>query len=85
LYAVIITNLFSSFAKSKEVKTGQEAAEKTRLFVQTEGDLQNEANSFKDKVGEAIVELLNGGFFKLKPSVARHSASSHKADTTSLP
>jgi len=45
---------------------GQEAAEQTHLFVQTEEELQGEANSFKDKVGEAIVELLNGGFFKLK-------------------
>ncbi|MCL2283242.1 MAG: hypothetical protein FWC26_07990 [Fibromonadales bacterium] len=45
---------------------GQEAAEQTHLFVQTEGDLQNEANSFKDKVGKAVVELLNAGFFKLK-------------------
>jgi hypothetical protein len=46
---------------------GQDVAEQARLFVQSEGDLQNEASSFKDKVGEAIVELLNGGFFKLKP------------------
>ncbi|MCL2208418.1 MAG: hypothetical protein FWB90_10070 [Fibromonadales bacterium] len=38
-------------------------------------ELQNEANSFKDKVGEAIVELLNGGFFKLKtkPSAPQNS------------
>ena len=45
---------------------GQEAAEQTHLFVQSEGELRDEANSFKDRVGEAFVELLNGGFFKLK-------------------
>jgi hypothetical protein len=48
---------------------GAEAAQNAVIFCPNKKDLEKERNSFNKKVGHAIVELLNEGFFKLKKEV----------------
>lgn len=44
---------------------GEEVAKDTRLFPITEEELETKMSNFEVKVGEAIINLSNNGFFKL--------------------
>lgn len=48
---------------------GEEIAKEARFFPITEKDLITEDGDFKIKVADAIIELMNEGFFKLNREV----------------
>jgi len=45
---------------------GEDVAKETRLFPITEEELQTKSSDFEKKVGEAIINLTNNGFFRFK-------------------
>jgi transcriptional regulator with XRE-family HTH domain len=45
---------------------GENIAKETRLFPVTEEELETKASDFEKKVGEAIINLNNSGFFRFK-------------------
>ena len=48
---------------------GEEVAKATLPFPLTENDIKTQIDDFEEKVGEAVVKLINKGFFKIKQEV----------------
>jgi len=48
---------------------GEDVAKAALPFPLTEKDIKIQLDDFEEKVGSAVVKLINKGFFKIKPEV----------------